>query len=100
MGLDTHLEHPARHSEPSPVLDPRIPLACLCTMADEETAFDDAVEERAVNKEYKIWKKNIPFFYDLVITYLKWPSLTAWLPPHITRPEGKDLACPWNTHVR
>ena len=32
--------------------------------------------------EYKIWKKNTPFLYDLVITHaLEWPSLTAqWLP--------------------
>ena len=69
----------------------------------------DEVEERLVNEEYKIWKKNTPFLYggrdegggagrppaspsppdaahplptDLVITHaLEWPSLTAqWLP--------------------
>lgn len=45
-------------------------------------AFDDAVEERVINEEYKIWKKNTPFLYDLVMTHaLEWPSLTAqWLP--------------------
>jgi hypothetical protein len=39
-------------------------------------------EERLVNEEYKIWKKNTPFLYDLVITHaLEWPSLTVqWLP--------------------
>lgn len=39
--------------------------------------------ERMVNEEYKIWKKNTPFLYDLVITHaLEWPSLTVqWLPP-------------------
>ena len=44
--------------------------------------FDDAVEERVINEEYKIWKKNTPFLYDLVMTHaLEWPSLTAqWLP--------------------
>lgn len=33
-------------------------------------------------QEYKIWKKNSPFLYDLVITHaLDWPSLTCqWLP--------------------
>uniref|UniRef100_A0A2I2YST0 Histone-binding protein RBBP4-like N-terminal domain-containing protein n=1 Tax=Gorilla gorilla gorilla TaxID=9595 RepID=A0A2I2YST0_GORGO len=43
-------------------------------MADKEAAFDDA--------EYKKWKKNTPFLYDLVLTHaLEWPSLTAqWLP--------------------
>ncbi len=30
--------------------------------------FDEAVEERVVNEEYKIWKKNTPFLYDLVRT--------------------------------
>lgn len=44
--------------------------------------FDEAVEERVINEEYKIWKKNTPFLYDLVMTHaLEWPSLTAqWLP--------------------
>lgn len=44
--------------------------------------FDDAVEERIINEEYKIWKKNTPFLYDLVMTHaLEWPSLTVqWLP--------------------
>ena len=44
--------------------------------------YDDAFEERLINEEYKIWKKNTPFLYDLVMTHaLEWPSLTAqWLP--------------------
>ena len=35
-----------------------------------------------MNEEYKIWKKNTPFLYDLVVTHaLEWPSLTVqWLP--------------------
>jgi WD40 repeat protein len=39
-------------------------------------------EERLINEEYKIWKKNTPFLYDLCITKaLEWPSLTCqWLP--------------------
>lgn len=43
--------------------------------------FDEAAEERVINEEYKIWKKNTPFLYDLVMTHaLEWPSLTAqWL---------------------
>ena len=47
-----------------------------------ETVADDGVEERLISEEYKIWKKNTPFLYDLVITHaLEWPSLTAqWLP--------------------
>ncbi|CAD6213752.1 unnamed protein product [Miscanthus lutarioriparius] len=42
--------------------------------ADEED-FRAEVEERLINEEYKIWKKNTPFLYDLVITHaLEWPS--------------------------
>lgn len=49
-------------------------------MADE--VYPDEAEERIINEEYKVWKKNTPFLYDLVITHaLEWPSLTVqWLP--------------------
>ncbi|OEL26312.1 Histone-binding protein MSI1-like protein [Dichanthelium oligosanthes] len=58
--------------------------------ADEEE-FRAEVEERLINEEYKIWKKNTPFLYDLVITHaLEWPSLTVqWLPDR-AEPPGKD----------
>ena len=53
--------------------------------------YDGAVEERLINEEYKIWKKNTPFLYDLVMTHaLEWPSLTAQWLPDIIHPEGKD----------
>lgn len=59
-------------------------------MTERET-YDDAIEERLINEEYKIWKKNTPFLYDLVMTHaLEWPSLTAQWLPDITKPEGKD----------
>ena len=46
-----------------------------------------------INEEYKIWKKNTPFLYDLVMTHaLEWPSLTAQWLPDITHPEGKDYS--------
>lgn len=55
--------------------------------------YDEAVEERIINEEYKIWKKNTPFLYDLVMTHaLEWPSLTAQWLPDVTRPEGKDYS--------
>ncbi|KAJ3284232.1 Histone-binding protein rbbp4 [Borealophlyctis nickersoniae] len=58
-------------------------------------------EEKLVNEDYKIWKKNSPFLYelrilldlvfDMVITHaLEWPTLTAQWFPDIERPEGKD----------
>uniref|UniRef100_A0A673T3Y0 Histone-binding protein RBBP4-like N-terminal domain-containing protein n=1 Tax=Suricata suricatta TaxID=37032 RepID=A0A673T3Y0_SURSU len=59
------------YTYPPATLDPGIPPA------DKEAAFDDA-EERVINEEYKIWKKNTPFLYHLVMTHaLEWPSLTA-----------------------
>ena len=40
---------------------------------------DDQTE---INSEYKLWKKNTPFLYDLCMTHgLEWPSLTCqWFP--------------------
>jgi histone-binding protein RBBP4 len=42
----------------------------------------DVLEERLIDAEYKIWKKNTPYLYDYVLTNsLEWPSLTCqWLP--------------------
>ncbi|XXG53179.1 hypothetical protein AAC387_Pa03g1318 [Persea americana] len=50
-------------------------------MAKDKEEFRGEIEERLINEEYKIWKKNMPFLYDLVITHvLEWPSLTVqWL---------------------
>lgn len=42
-----------------------------------------AIQDSAlIDEEYKIWKKNTPFLYDLVMTHaMDWPSLTIeWLP--------------------
>lgn len=38
--------------------------------------------EKLINEEYKLWKKNSPFLYDLLVTHaLDWPSLTCqWFP--------------------
>ena len=46
---------------------------------------DKQEDEQLICEEYKIWKKNTPFLYDLVITHgLEWPSLTVnWFPESI-----------------
>src|SRR5689334_1575138 len=56
-------------------------------------ASSEDIEEKLINEEYKIWKKNTPFLYDLVMTHaLEWPSLTVqWLPDK-TVPQGKDYS--------
>ena len=55
----------------------------LFQMGDKDNdQFDEAVEERVINEEYKIWKKHSPFFYDTLYSHaLTWPSLTVeWMP--------------------
>lgn len=44
--------------------------------------LDRINDEKIINEEYKIWKKNAPFLYDLVVTHaLVWPTLTVqWFP--------------------
>ena len=50
-------------------------------------------EQLFINEEHKIWKKNTPHLYDLIITHtLEWPSLTVeWLPGW-NEPDGQDYA--------
>ena len=49
------------------------------------------MEEKMINEEYKVWKKNSPFLYDLVVTHaLEWPTLTCQWLPDIERPADKD----------
>lgn len=57
----------------------------------------DPVEEEVdeqVNEEYRVWKKNAPFLYDVMITHaLEWPSLTVeWLPNDVSRPSDRDVS--------
>lgn len=42
----------------------------------------EALEQKNINEEYKIWKKNSVFLYDMIYgRALEWPSLTVqWLP--------------------
>jgi histone-binding protein RBBP4 len=57
-------------------------------------AATDVLEERMIDAEYKIWKKNTPFLYNMVMTHsLEWPSLACqWLPNKRKLGSGKD-AC-------
>eukprot|EP00339_Tiarina_fusa_P005149 CAMPEP_0117005082 /NCGR_PEP_ID=MMETSP0472-20121206/5830_1 /TAXON_ID=693140 ORGANISM="Tiarina fusus, Strain LIS" /NCGR_SAMPLE_ID=MMETSP0472 /ASSEMBLY_ACC=CAM_ASM_000603 /LENGTH=478 /DNA_ID=CAMNT_0004706231 /DNA_START=33 /DNA_END=1469 /DNA_ORIENTATION=+ len=47
-----------------------------------KSEVSDVLKERLIDAEYKIWKKNTPYLYDVVMTHaLEWPSLTCqWLP--------------------
>lgn len=54
---------------------------------------EELVEHKLINEEYKIWKKNAVFLYDMIYgRALEWPSLTAqWLPDK--KPYVACLAC-------
>ncbi|KAG2280359.1 hypothetical protein Bca4012_048639 [Brassica carinata] len=62
-------------------------------MAEDDEEMREEIEERLISEEYRIWKKNTPFLYDLVIAHLlEWPSLTVeWLPDR-EEPSGKDYS--------
>ncbi|CAG7923127.1 unnamed protein product [Penicillium olsonii] len=55
----------------------------------------DHTDEKAINEEYKTWKKNAPFLYDMILsTALEWPTLTTqWLPDKQEVPDK-----PYSTH--
>lgn len=59
---------------------------------EDDDNDDDAqtAEEKQINEEYKVWKKNAPYLYDLLVTHaLEWPSLTCQWFPDLEEPEGK-----------
>ncbi|KZT08592.1 WD40 repeat-like protein [Laetiporus sulphureus 93-53] len=65
--------------------------------SQEEVEDDLAAEEenKLINEEYKTWKKNAPYLYDVVITHaLDWPSLTCQWFPDKESPPNK----PYTTH--
>ncbi|KAF7303061.1 WD40 repeat-like protein [Mycena kentingensis (nom. inval.)] len=65
-------------------------------MPDEmEDDITQEEENKLINEEYKTWKKNAPYLYDVVITHaLDWPSLTCqWFPDAENSPSK-----PYTTH--
>ncbi len=53
---------------------------------------DEEIRDRMIQEEYKIWKKNTPFLYDVVMTHaLEWPSLTVQWLPDMHRMSDKDF---------
>ncbi|KAH7930459.1 WD40 repeat-like protein [Leucogyrophana mollusca] len=68
------------------------------TVQDVDDMEDDLAaeeENKLINEEYKTWKKNAPYLYDLVITHaLDWPSLTCQWFPDKESPANK----PYTTH--
>ena len=54
---------------------------CVGTV-EMEDQDEEKMAEKIINEEYKTWKKNAPFLYDMMLsTALEWPTLTTqWLP--------------------
>ena len=59
-----------------------VPASLIEDEADRQQAESEEVDEKIILEEYKVWKKNVPFLYDVLLTNsLEWPSLTCqWLP--------------------
>lgn len=74
-----------QHSEPEEV------AATVTTdKIDDENVNDE--EEQKLYEEFKVWKKNTPFLYDLVVSRaLEWPSLTVEWVPGRTRDDENDI---------
>ncbi|PMD52887.1 WD40 repeat-like protein [Hyaloscypha bicolor E] len=52
---------------------------------------DEDTEQKIINEEYKTWKKNSPFLYDMILsTALEWPTLTTQWFPDKKEPAGKN----------
>ncbi|KAI9841258.1 MAG: Histone acetyltransferase type B subunit 2 [Thelocarpon superellum] len=59
------------------------------TMTIDEQQEDENLDEKIINEEYKTWKKNAPFLYDLMLsTALDWPTLTTqWFSDKQSHPD-------------
>ncbi|TVY48202.1 Histone acetyltransferase type B subunit [Lachnellula occidentalis] len=58
---------------------------------DRPEAENDVTEQKVINEEYKTWKKNSPFLYDMILsTALEWPTLTTQWFPDVKEPAGKN----------
>ena len=57
---------------------------------DDEPEVHDCADIYT-GEEYKIWKKNVPYLYDLMLTSaFDWPTLTFEWSPEVLRPANRD----------
>lgn len=85
----TPTSKPAAASTPTKVA-PVAAAAAAAVGPSAEENISDVLEERLIDAEYKIWKKNTPYLYDVVMTHsLEWPSLTTQWLPIVKQPEGQ-----------
>ncbi|AFM98599.1 hypothetical protein EHEL_070720 [Encephalitozoon hellem ATCC 50504] len=49
---------------------------------------NQVLEQKVINEEYKVWKRNVPYLYDLMFCHtLQWPSLSVQWFPDVRRDE-------------
>ena len=77
---DTFKDTAGASSSNTPVVTGDVPVV---------STEEGQLEAKLIDEEYKIWKKNTPFLYDLVMTHaLEWPSLTCQFLPTVTSREA------------
>ncbi|CAL2030738.1 hypothetical protein CAEBREN_05733 [Caenorhabditis brenneri] len=55
--------------------------------------MSDAGSCEEISREQRVWKKNVPYLYDTVVTKeLDWPTLTVQWMPDVTKTENSDTS--------
>ncbi|KAK5728244.1 Histone acetyltransferase type B subunit 2 [Elasticomyces elasticus] len=59
---------------------------------DMESRDNEAMQNKIINEEYKVWKKNSVFLYDMMYSRaLDWPTLTTQWLPDVSEIPGKNM---------
>ncbi|XP_063727719.1 chromatin assembly factor 1 p55 subunit-like [Symsagittifera roscoffensis] len=57
----------------------------------ETSATSMSSDEMKTLEDFKVWKRNVPFLYDMVMAHaLEWPSLTVQWMPDVNKTEHSD----------
>ncbi|KAK0287335.1 Histone acetyltransferase type B subunit 2 [Friedmanniomyces endolithicus] len=68
------------------------PRALADVVADMAEPDSEAMQNKIINEEYKIWKKNSVFLYDIMYSRaLDWPTLTTQWLPDVKQVPGKPM---------
>ena len=58
---------------------------------DQSSRGESNSDESQIQEDFKVWKKNVPFLYDMVMAQaMEWPSLTVQWMPDSTKSENGD----------
>lgn len=81
----------------APAAAPALPQALADhNKGNDVSAANEEAEERMITEEYKVWKKNTPFLYDVVMTHaLEWPRCVCVSCVCVCVREGRAWAKCW-----